>query len=198
MPAALPTRCPWVKLEPLSVAYHDDEWGVPVRDDRKLFEMIVLEGFQAGLSWMTILRRREAFRRAFDRFDPGRIAGYRPAKVAALLQDPHIIRSRAKIEATVDNARAFLRLREEAGSFDAFVWRFVGGVPVVNHWRRAGDVPARTAVSSALSQALRDRGFTFVGPTICYAFMQAVGMVNDHLLTCFRHRELSGSASRHT
>jgi DNA-3-methyladenine glycosylase I len=184
-------RCPWVAAGPLCVGYHDEEWGVPVRDDRRLFEMLVLEGAQAGLSWNTVLQRRDGYRRALDGFDPARVARYGPEKVAALLRDPGIVRNRAKILATVQNARAFLRIQAEEGSFAAFVWRFVGGAPLAPRRRRIGDVPAETDESRAMSRALRDRGFTFVGPTICYAFMQAVGMVNDHLVTCFRHGAVS-------
>ena len=184
------TRCGWVSDDPLYLAYHDEEWGVPVHDDRKLFEMLILEGAQAGLSWITILRRRESYRQAFDGFDPERIARYTPKKIEKLLQDPGIIRNRLKVEGTVRNARAFLALRDEAGSLDAFLWRFVGGKPLQNRRASLGEVPAETAESKAMSKELRRRGFTFVGPTILYAFMQAVGMVNDHTLGCFRHREV--------
>jgi DNA-3-methyladenine glycosylase I len=185
-------RCFWVPPgEPLYFAYHDEEWGVPVRDDRRLFEMLILEGAQAGLSWITILRRREAYRRAFDGFDPGKIAAYGPQKVGALLADEGIIRNRAKIEAAIANARAFLCLQGEPGGFSGFLWSFVGGSPRQNRFRERSDVPAETAESKAMSKELRKRGFTFVGPTICYAFMQAVGMVNDHQVGCFRHRELA-------
>jgi DNA-3-methyladenine glycosylase I len=187
-------RCPWTEAGPLCVGYHDEEWGVPVRDDRRLFEMLVLEGAQAGLSWNTVLARRDGYRRALDGFDPARVARYGPEKVAALLRDPGIIRNRAKVLATIRNARAFLALQGEEGSFAAFVWRFVGGVPLAPRRRRLADVPAETDESRALSKALRRRGFAFVGPTICYAFMQAVGMVNDHLVTCFRHRAVSRGA----
>ncbi len=184
-------RCPWPGEDPLYVAYHDEEWGVPERDDRALFEKLLLDGFQAGLSWITILRKREAFRRAFDGFDPERMARYRPARLARLMADPGIVRNRAKIEASVASARAFLRFREVEGSFSRFLWGFVGGEPRVNRFRSLRQVPAETVESRAMSKALRERGFGFVGPTICYAFMQATGMVNDHLLTCFRHRELA-------
>jgi DNA-3-methyladenine glycosylase I len=184
------TRCGWVSDDPLYLAYHDEEWGVPVHDDRKLFEMLILEGAQAGLSWITILRRRESYRQAFDGFDPERIARYTPKKIEKLLEDPGIIRNRLKVEGTVRNARAFLELRDEAGSLDAFLWRFVGGKPLQNRRASLGEVPAETAESKAMSKELRRRGFTFVGPTILYAFMQAVGMVNDHTLGCFRHREV--------
>jgi DNA-3-methyladenine glycosylase I len=184
------TRCGWVSDDPLYLAYHDEEWGVPVHDDRHLFEMLILEGAQAGLSWITILRRRESYRAAFDGFDPERIARYTPKKIEKLLQDPGIIRNRLKVEGTVRNARAFLDLRDEAGSLDSFLWRFVGGKPIQNRWESLGQVPPESAESKAMSKELRRRGFTFVGPTILYAFMQAVGMVNDHTLGCFRHREV--------
>jgi DNA-3-methyladenine glycosylase I len=183
-------RCVWATSDPLYVTYHDEEWGVPSHDDRHLFEMLILEGAQAGLSWITILRRRDGYRRAFDGFDPEAIARYGPEKTAALLADPGIIRNRAKVNAAVTNARAYLALREETGSLDRFLWHFVGGRPIQNRWKRS-EVPAETAESKAMSKELRRRGFTFVGPTICYAFMQAVGMVNDHTVDCFRHRELS-------
>ena len=187
-------RCFWVPPdEPLYTAYHDEEWGVPVRDDRKLFEMLILEGAQAGLSWITVLRRRESYRRAFDGFDPEKIAKYGPDRIAKLLADEGIIRNRAKVEATVANAQGFLRLRDEPGGFSGFLWQFVGGSPLRNRRKERSDVPAETAESKAMSKELKKRGFTFVGPTICYAFMQAVGMVNDHQVSCFRHRELNKS-----
>ena len=182
----IPTRCGWVNDDPLYVAYHDEEWGVPIRDDRKLFEMLVLEGAQAGLSWYTILKKREAYRRAFDGFDPDRIARYGDRKIASLLEDAGIVRNRLKIRATIGNARAWLDLRESGTGFSDFLWGFTGGQPVVNAWRRLEDVPASTPVSESMSKALKGRGFRFVGPTICYAFMQAVGMVNDHVTSCFR------------
>jgi DNA-3-methyladenine glycosylase I len=185
-----PTRCWWAGDDPLYVAYHDEEWGVPVHDDRRLFEMLILEGAQAGLSWITILRRRDGYRRAFDGFDPEKIARYTERKKEKLLQDEGIIRNRAKVDAAVQNARALLEVKEELGSFDRFLWPFVGGSPKQNRWREPKEVPPETPESKALSKELRRRGFTFVGPTICYAFMQAVGMVNDHLTGCFRHREL--------
>ena len=181
------TRCPWAGTDPLYVAYHDDEWGVPVHDDRTLFEVLILEGAQAGLSWITILRKRDAYRRAFAGFDPAAVAAFDEAKSAALLADPGIVRNRLKVRAAVDNARAFLAVQGEFGSFDAYVWRFVGGRPLVNHWTTLAEVPAETAESRALSADLKRRGFRFVGPTIMYAYMQAVGLVNDHLVTCFRH-----------
>jgi DNA-3-methyladenine glycosylase I len=189
-PAPAKTRCPWPGSDPLNVAYHDDEWGVPERDDRALFEKLVLDGFQAGLSWITILRKRDGFRRAFDEFDPERIARWRAPRIERLMADAGIVRNRAKIEATIENARAFLRIREEM-AFSELLWSFVGGRTKVNRWTTLGELPAETEESRALSKALRARGFRFVGPTICYAFMQAVGMVNDHLVSCFRHGELT-------
>ena len=183
-------RCGWAKGE-LYVRYHDAEWGVPVHDDRALFEFLVLEGAQAGLSWITILKKRPAYRKAFDHFDPARVARYGPKKVRALLADEGIVRNRLKIEAAVHSARAFLAVQEEFGAFDRYVWDFVGGKPRQNAWRSLHQVPATTPESAALSKDLRRRGFRFVGPTVCYAFMQAVGMVNDHVLTCFRHDELA-------
>ena len=184
------TRCAWGASDPLYIPYHDEEWGVPLHDDRRLFEMLVLEGAQAGLSWLTILRRREAYRRAFDRFDPQAVARYGPHEVERLLADAGIIRNRLKIDSAINNARAFLEVQEEFGSFDSYVWRFVDGAPTQNAWTKHEEVPAQTPVSNALSKDLRKRGFTFVGPTICYAHMQATGMVNDHLVGCFRHREV--------
>lgn len=180
------TRCPWART-PLSIAYHDTEWGVPVHDDHILFEFLTLEGAQAGLSWETILKKREAYREAFVGFDPARVARFTPARVARLLQNPGIVRNRLKIESTVRNAKAFLAVQREFGSFDAYVWRFVGGAPRVNRWRTLQQLPARTPESDALSRDLLSRGFKFVGSTICYAFMQAVGMVNDHMIDCFRY-----------
>jgi DNA-3-methyladenine glycosylase I len=184
------TRCAWAGSDPLYVQYHDEEWGVPVHDDRHLFEMLILEGAQAGLSWITILRRREQYRAAFDGFDVEKVARYDEAKIAELLQNPGIIRNKLKVNAAVTNARAFLRVQEEFGSFDAYIWRFVGGQPIVNHRQTLGDIPAETAESRAMSTDLRKRGFRFVGPTICYAHMQATGMVNDHTVDCFRYREV--------
>ncbi|HWC64776.1 MAG TPA: DNA-3-methyladenine glycosylase I [Thermoanaerobaculia bacterium] len=183
-------RCGWAGDDPLYVAYHDEEWGVPVRDDRTLFEFLLLEGFQAGLSWITILRKREAFRRAFDGFDPSRIARYGARDRERLMGNAGIVRNRAKIAAAAENARAFLALRQERGSFAEHVWEFVGGRPIRNRFRTSAEVPAETDESRALSKDLRSRGFRFVGPTICYAFMQATGMVNDHVVTCFRRREI--------
>jgi DNA-3-methyladenine glycosylase I len=180
-------RCAWCLGSQAYVRYHDDEWGVPVHDDRSLFEFLILEGAQAGLSWSTILNKRAHYRRAFDGFDPERIARYGPRKVAALLADPGIVRIRLNIEAAVQNARAALEVRGHHGSLDAYFWRFVDGRPIRNRWRRADQVPARTAISDCMSKDLRDAGFRFVGSTICYALMQAVGMANDHLVSCFRH-----------
>jgi DNA-3-methyladenine glycosylase I len=195
-PTAPRTRCFWVSDDPLYISYHDDEWGVPVHDERRLFEMLILEGAQAGLSWITVLRRREGYRQAFDGFDPEVIARYGPAEIAARLADPGIVRNRAKVEATVQNAQALLRLREEGGSLDGLLWSFVGGRPRQNRWTGRGEVPAETPESKAMSKELRRRGFTFVGPTICYAFMQAVGMVNDHTVDCFRFDEISREVGR--
>ena len=188
------TRCAWVGAEAIYRDYHDREWGVPVLDDRALFEMLILEGAQAGLSWLTILKKRENYRAAFDGFDPDLIAGYGAEKTAALLADPGIVRNRAKIAAAIDNAKGWQAIMESEGSFAGFVWSFVGGRPIVNRWRGPDEVPAETEESRALSKALKKRGFRFVGPTICYAFMQAVGMVNDHTTDCFRHSEVSAMA----
>jgi DNA-3-methyladenine glycosylase I len=179
-------RCSWAGTDPLYVRYHDEEWGVPVHDDRRLFEMLILEGAQAGLSWITILRKRSAYRRAFDRFDPKKVATYGAAKKRALLADAGIVRNRLKIDAAVTSARAFLAVQKEFGSFDAYIWQFVGGRPKVNRPRSMKAVPALTPESDAMSRDLKKRGFTFVGSTICYAFMQAVGMVDDHLIGCPR------------
>ncbi len=185
-----PKRLCWPSDDPRMVAYHDEEWGVPVRDDRALFAKLVLDGFQAGLSWQIILRKREAFLRAFEGFDPEKLARFDAKKVASLMADPGIVRNRAKIEASTANARAFLRVREKEGRFSDLLWGFVGGEPLQNRWRLLKQLPAETGESLAMSKALRERGFKFVGPTICYAFMQAVGMVNDHLVTCPRHEAL--------
>ena len=179
-------RCAWART-PLSIAYHDAEWGVPVHDDRVLFEFLTLEGAQAGLSWETILNKRDAYREAFADFDPAKVSRFRPERVERLLQNPGIVRNRLKIESTVGNAKALLAIQKEFGSFDAYVWRFVGGAPLVNRRRSLSDLPARTPESDALSRDLVKRGFKFVGSTICYAFMQAVGMVNDHSVDCFRY-----------
>lgn len=171
--------------------YHDEEWGAPVHAERRLFEFLILEGAQAGLSWSTILKKRAAYRAAFDDFDPARVAAYGPDKAAALLANPGIVRNRAKIAAAIANAQAFLQIQAEYGSFDIFIWQFVGGRPRQNAWRTLADVPAQTVEAQAMSQALRQRGFKFVGPTICYAFMQAVGLVNDHTVDCFRYPEVA-------
>jgi DNA-3-methyladenine glycosylase I len=191
-PAGDRKRCDWARTD-LSIAYHDREWGVPVHDDRTLFEFLVLEGAQAGLSWETILKKRDNFRAAFDRFHPRRVAAYDRRKVAALLRDAGIIRNRLKIEAAIANAREFLAVQKECGSFDAYIWRFVGGAPKRNHWKRPGQIPATTPEAEAMSRAMKKRGFRFVGPTICYALMQAIGMVNDHLVDCFRYEEVGDS-----
>ncbi len=183
-------RCTWIGSDELMVAYHDNEWGVPLHNDRKLFEFLVLEGFQAGLSWRTILNKRENFRAAFDGFDVERIARYRKPKIERLLKDAGIVRNRMKVEATVANAKAFLKAQEEHGSFDSYIWQFVDGTPTQNRWRSLTQLPASTPESDRMSKDLKDRGFKFVGPTICYAFMQAAGMVNDHLVTCFRYDQL--------
>jgi DNA-3-methyladenine glycosylase I len=187
-------RCGWARND-LAIRYHDREWGVPLQDDQKLFEFLVLEGAQAGLSWDTILRKREAYRIAFDRFDPEKVAVYGKRKVAELLNNAEIVRNRLKIASALQNARAMLAVREEFGSFDQYIWQFVGGRPIVNSRRSMKDVPASTKESDAMSKDLRKRGFNFVGSTICYAFMQAVGMVNDHLVECFRYRELQAESS---
>lgn len=183
----MPTRCSWANGGPLEVAYHDTEWGVPSRDDRHLFEMLVLEGAQAGLSWSTILRKRENYRKAFAGFDPAKVARFDARRRAALMRDAGIVRNRQKIEATVGNARRVLAVREEFGSLAEYLWQFVDGRPIQNAWAAGTRVPAESAESRAMSKALVQRGFRFVGPTICYAFMQATGMVNDHITTCFRY-----------
>ncbi|MBX3446380.1 MAG: DNA-3-methyladenine glycosylase I [Parvibaculaceae bacterium] len=187
-------RCPWPGEDPLYVAYHDEEWGVPEYDDRALFEKLILDGFQAGLSWITILRKRENFREAFDGFEPEVIVRYKPAKVEKLLQNPGIIRHRGKIEATIGNAKAWLEMKESGESFSEFLWSFSGGVPVQNKWKSIAQVPAETPMSIAMSKELKKRGFKFCGPTIVYAFAQAVGIVNDHLVTCPRHKTCSAMA----
>ena len=186
----MPVRCRWCGEDPLYVKYHDTEWGIPVHDDRKLFEMLLLEGVQAGLSWLTVLRRRENYRRAYDGFDYQAIAAYDETKIASLLADKGLIRNKSKIIASVSNARAFLTVQKEFGSFDAYLWQFVDGKPIQNNWRTLQEVPAVTPLAQQLSKDLKKRGFTFVGPTICYALMQAVGLVNDHLTSCFRHQEV--------
>lgn len=190
MPKQTKNRCPWAKTD-LYVAYHDHEWGVPVHDDRLLFEFLVLEGAQAGLSWETILKKRENYREAFDQFDPAIIAKYGERKRKSLLANAGIIRNRLKIDAAIQNAQAFLAVQKEFGTFDQYIWSFVGGEPKQNAWKSIKEVPAMTAESDAMSKDLKRRGFKFVGSTICYAFMQAVGMVNDHLAGCFRHAELT-------
>lgn len=190
-PAPYRRRCGWAEAGgPLYLEYHDREWGVPLHDDLKLFELLMLEGAQAGLSWITILRKRENYRRAFDHFNPERIAKYDASKIRVLLADPGIVRNRLKVESVVLNARCFLSLRERFGSFDKFIWSFVGGRPISNKWRRISQVPAKTPLSDAMSVGLATEGFKFVGSTICYSFMQAAGMVNDHLVSCFRHAEV--------
>ncbi len=181
------TRCQWAgQTDPDMIAYHDQEWGVPVHDDPLLFEFLILEGAQAGLSWSTILHKRENYRKAFDKFDPRKVARYQEAKLAKLLADPGIVRNRLKVASAVINAQKFIEVQKEFGSFDTYIWQFVGGKPIKNRFRAMGEVPARTAESDAMSKALQKRGFKFVGSTICYAFMQAVGMVNDHTQECFR------------
>lgn len=189
-------RCAWCGQDPLYLRYHDTEWGVPVHDDRRLFEFLVLEGAQAGLSWITILRRRESYGRAFEGFDPEIVAGYDEARVRLLLEDPGIIRNRRKVESAIRNARAFLKLQEEWGSFDAWSWNWVDGRPIQNTWRDQAELPASTPLSERMSRDLVRRGFNFVGPTIWYAHMQAVGLVNDHIVGCFRHAEVAAYASR--
>jgi DNA-3-methyladenine glycosylase I len=185
-------RCQWVpENDPLYVAYHDDEWGVPLHDDRLLFELLTLEGAQAGLSWSTILKKRDGYRSAFAGFDPAKVARFDARKVERLLQDPGIVRNRLKVESTVANARATLAVQEELGSLDAYLWSFAGGSPLQNRWRKLGELPAETTESRAMSKDLKRRGFRFVGPTVCYAFMQAAGLVNDHVVSCFRYRELA-------
>ena len=180
------TRCSWAgATDPLMIAYHDEEWGVPSHDDRHFFEMLTLEGAQAGLNWRTILYKRDGYRRAFDNFDPRKVARYDARKVKSLLADPGIVRNRLKVGSTIDNARAFLAVQKEFGSFDAYIWTFVGGKPIQNSWKSLSQIPAKTRESDAMSKDLKKRGFRFVGSTICYAFMQATGLVNDHALDCF-------------
>jgi DNA-3-methyladenine glycosylase I len=191
----MPQRCPWPTTE-LYLAYHDEEWGVPVHDDRRLFEMLILEGAQAGLSWSTILNKRDNYRRAFDNFDPAKVALYDDEKMASLLSDAGLVRNRLKMAAAVRNARCFLEVQREFGSFDTYIWRFTGGRQIRNAFRNTKEVPARTVESDAMSRDLSRRGFKFVGSTICYAFMQAVGMVNDHLVDCYRWAEITGAARR--
>lgn len=188
-------RCGWATNERL-IEYHDTEWGVPLHDDRRLFEFMILDGMQAGLSWDLVLRRREGYRAAFNNFDPQKISRYTPRRIEQLLQDKRIIRNRLKVHMAIRNALAFLEVQETFGSFDTYIWQFVDGRPVVNMWRTMAEVPGRTSVSDAMSKDLRKRGFTFVGSTICYAFMQAAGLVNDHLVTCFRHEQVGKRRQR--
>jgi DNA-3-methyladenine glycosylase I len=191
----MPKRCEWVPIDqPVYLAYHDEEWGVPVHDDARLFEMLSLEGAQAGLSWSTILNKRDGYRSAFAGFDPAKVARFTPAKVERLLQNPGIVRNRLKVESTVNNAARVREVQGELGSLDAHLWSFVGGHPLVGRFKRLGDIPAETAESKAMSKDLKKRGFRFVGPTVCYAFMQACGLVNDHVASCFRYAELGGVA----
>jgi DNA-3-methyladenine glycosylase I len=188
-------RCEWAAT-PLSIEYHDQEWGVPLHDDQRLFEFLILEGAQAGLSWETILKKRDNYRLAFDNFDPRIVAAYGDEKVAALLADPGIIRNRLKIASAIRNAKAYLQVQAEFGSFDAYLWRFVDGKPVVNAWQSMRELPASTPLSDALSKDLKGRNFNFIGSTICYAFMQAVGLVNDHVVGCYRYREVGDQVIR--
>jgi DNA-3-methyladenine glycosylase I len=185
-------RCEWAEGDPLLVVYHDEEWGVPSHDDRHLFELLTLEGAQAGLAWLTVLRKREGYRRAFAGFDPARVARFSAEDVERLLADPGIVRNRLKVESTIVNAARVLEVQAEHGSLASYLWDFVGGEPVVAGWRALAELPAETELSRALSKDLKRRGFRFVGPTVCYAFMQAVGVVNDHVVGCFRHREVAG------
>ncbi len=186
-------RCPWCGELPVYVRYHDEEWGVPLHDDRALFELLILEGAQAGLSWLTVLKRRQGYREAYEGFVPQRVAAFDEARMAALAADARIVRNKAKIAASVAGARAFLAIQEAFGSFDAYIWRFVDGKPIVGDWDAIAQVPAQTPLSATISRDLKARGFGFVGPTIVYAFMQAAGLVNDHLRGCFRYRELAGT-----
>jgi DNA-3-methyladenine glycosylase I len=188
------TRCEWAGSDPLYLDYHDYEWGVPLHDDRKIFEMLMLEGVQAGLSWLTVLKKRENYRKAFDNFDPRKVAQYDGKKIQELLANEGIIRNKLKIRSAIQNARAFLAVQREFGSFDAYIWQFVGGDPMQNSWKSLSELPAQTPESEAMSNDLKKRGFNFVGPTICYAYMQATGMVNDHIVTCFRHKEVASIA----
>ncbi|MEJ2727685.1 MAG: DNA-3-methyladenine glycosylase I [Deltaproteobacteria bacterium] len=183
-------RCAWAGSDPLYIKYHDTEWGVPLHDDRKLFEFLMLDGFQAGLSWITILKKRPNYRNAFDHFDPEKIAVYDLCKIEALLSDQGIVRNKLKIEAAIQNARAFLSVKKEFASFNDYIWQFTGGKTIKNAWKTMADIPAQTNVSAAMSKDLKKRGFKFVGPTICYAFMQAAGMVNDHVVDCFRYHQV--------
>ena len=198
MPAEAVQRCSWAAGSELEQAYHDEEWGIPQHDDRRLFELITLEGAQAGLSWVTVLKKRANYRELFDDFDVEKVARYSRRKVGSLLKNPGIIRNRLKIESTVSNARAFIGIQNKFGSFDAYIWRFTDGKPVINRWRSPEEVPASTETSDAMSRDLKQRGFRFVGSTICYAFMQAAGMVNDHTVDCFRYRECAAPGAEHT
>ena len=185
------TRCRWAGTDPLYIEYHDTEWGVPVHDDRRFFEFLILEGAQAGLSWLTVLKKRPNYLKAFDNFDPRKVAAYNHRKIKELIANPGIIRNRLKIEAAVQNARSFLDVQQEFGSFDKYIWQFVGGKPLKNSWQTIAEIPGQSAASAAMSTDLKKRGFKFVGPTICYAFMQATGLVNDHIVNCFRYKEVS-------
>ena len=189
----MPERCDWAGDDPLYIAYHDQEWGQPVHEERELFELLILEGAQAGLSWITILRKRENYRAAFDRFDPEKVARYDQARIEALLQDEGIIRNRLKINSAVQNAQAFLQVQEEFGSFDRYIWGFVDHTPIQNGWETMRQIPASTPLSEQISKDLKKRGFNFVGPTIVYAYMQSIGMVNDHITSCFRYQEIKNS-----
>lgn len=184
------TRCNWAGPDPLYIEYHDREWGVPVDNDRRWFEFLILEGAQAGLSWLTILKKRQSYRKAFDNFSPAHIALYDRAKIESLLSNPGIIRNKLKIGAAIQNAASFLKVQQEFGSFNDYIWQFVGGQRLKNRWKTVNEIPARTRISTALSKDLKSRGFKFVGPTICYAFMQATGLVNDHIVSCFRYAEV--------
>ena len=184
------TRCAWAGNDPDYIRYHDSEWGVPVHEDRRFFEFLILEGAQAGLSWLTVLKKRSAYREAFDSFDPHKVAAYTPRKIKALIANEGIIRNRLKIEAAVQNARSFLTVQQEFGTFDRYIWQFVGGKPLINRWQTTAAIPAQSDASVAMSTDLKKRGFKFVGPTICYAFMQATGLVNDHTVDCFRYNEV--------
>lgn len=188
----MPTRCEWAGTDPLYIAYHDEEWGQPVHDDQELFEFLILEGAQAGLSWITILRKRESYHLAFDDFDPVKVAAYDQAKIDQLLDNPGIIRNRLKIRSAISNAQAFLQVQQEFGSFDSYIWGFTDYTPIINSWTSMSEIPAQTPLSEKISKDLKKRGFNFVGPTICYAFMQAIGMVNDHVISCYRYAELGG------
>ncbi len=184
------TRCEWCGTDPLYVKYHDEEWGVPVHDDNKHFEMIILDGAQAGLSWLTVLRKRENYRKAFDKFNPKKVAKYDEKKIEVLLNNPGIIRNKLKVRSAVTNAQVFLKVQKEFGSFDEYIWQFVGGKPIINKWKSLKELPATSKESDAMSKDLKKRGFKFVGSTICYAYMQAAGMVNDHVVNCFRYKEV--------